>query len=194
MSGFWDFACRRLDYRGAGGSSGVFGVVSTGNNCGEENEEGLSEGREEVWARLVGCIRSQDCDLGRGIWYGRGCWGKSSWRKVCCGGGQVFVERNDSPFVGEVVEVELVVGLYRGWMLWTTILRGAVEEVVEEVVEVMAVMKLAEVEVEFQKMNQRDLPYDEMALSTSFWRLLLHCLSSSSGSWLSPLVYPGLSF
>ena len=85
MSRFLDFACRRLGFRGAGGS-GVFGVVSAGNNSGEENEEGLSEGRYEVRARLVDCIRSQDCDIGRGIWFGRGCWGKSSWRKVCCGG------------------------------------------------------------------------------------------------------------
>ena len=60
--------------------------------------------------------------------------------------------------------------------------------------EVVAVVELAEVEVESEKSNQRGLPYDKMALSTSFWRPLLHCLSSSSSSWWSPLVFPGLSF
>ena len=52
-----DFACRRLGFRGAGGSD-FFSVASAGNNSGEENEEGLSEGREEVRARLVGWILS----------------------------------------------------------------------------------------------------------------------------------------
>ena len=58
-SGFLDFACRRLGFRGAGGSD-VFCVASAGNNSGEEKEEGLSEGRDAVRARLVGSILSQD--------------------------------------------------------------------------------------------------------------------------------------
>ena len=100
-------------------------------------------------------------------------------------GGQVFVGMNNSPFVGEVVEVaKLVVGVVQGAvqgsMLWIT-------------VEVMAVVELAEVEIESAKTNQRGLSYGEMAPSISSWRPLLHCLSSSSGSWWSPLVFPGLS-
>ena len=49
----------------------------------------------------------------------------------------------------------------------------------EEVVEVVAVVEMAEVGVESAEMNQRGLLYDDMAPSTSFWRPLLHCLSSS---------------
>ena len=96
----------------------------------------------------------------------------------------------------EVVEVvELVVGVvHRVHVVDNSFEGEAVEEVVEEVVEVMAVVELAEVEVEPEKTNQRGLPYDAMAQSTSFWRPLLHCLSSSSGSWWSPLAFPGLSF
>ena len=74
-------------------------------------------------------------------------------------------------------------------MLWITVLRA----VVEEALEVMAVVELAEVEIESAKTNQRGLPYDEMAPNTSSWRPLLQCLSSSSGSWWSPSVFPGLS-
>ena len=52
----------------------------------------------------------------------------------------------------------------------------------EAVEEVMAVVELAEVDIESAKTNQRGLPYDEMVPSTS-WRRLLHCLSSFSSSW-----------
>ena len=65
-SGFLDFASRRLGFRGAGGSD-FFCVASAGNNSGEENEEGLSEGRDTVRTRLVGSIltrlRSWEGDL-----------------------------------------------------------------------------------------------------------------------------------
>ena len=92
-------------------------------------------------------------------------------------GGRIFVERNDSPFVGEVVEVvEFVVGVVQEVHIVDSSIEG------EVVLEVVAVVELAEVEVESEKTNQRGLPYDKMALSTSFWRPLLHCLSSSSGS------------
>ena len=50
-------------------------------------------------------------------------------------------------------------------------------------VEVVPVVELAEVEIESAKTNQRGLPYDGMAPSTSSGRPLLHCLSSFSGSW-----------
>ena len=55
-------------------------------------------------------------------------------------------------------------------------------EVVEDVVEVVAVVEPTEAEVESAEMNQRGLPYDEMVPNTSFWRPCLHCLSSSSDS------------
>ena len=58
-SGFLDFASCRLGFRGAGGSD-FFCMASARNNSGEENEEGLSEGRDAVRARLVGSILSQD--------------------------------------------------------------------------------------------------------------------------------------
>ena len=76
--------------------------------------------------------------LGGGFDTDGAVWGRVLGEKSVVGG-WVFVGRSDSPFVGEVVEVvELVEG-----------------EVVAEV----------ELEVESEK---RGLPYDEMALNTSF--------------------------
>ena len=113
-------------------------------------------------------------------------------------GGQVFVGMNNSPFVGEVAEVvKLVVRVVsravQGVHIVDHGIEGeVVEEAVQEELEVVTVVELAEVEIESAKTNQRGLPSGKMAPSTSSWRPFLHCLSFS-GSWWSPLVFPGFS-
>ena len=75
----------RLGFFPAGGSFLTFGVA--GNSSCEEKAEGLSEGRDDARARLEGCALSADCDLGRGIWYGRRCF----LRKCSCWGESVSI-------------------------------------------------------------------------------------------------------
>ena len=152
MSGFLD-SCR-LSFRGAGESSGVFGVV--GNNSWEENEEGLRGMKCEQGSLML--FFHKIVILGGGFDMDRAVCGRVLGEKSVVGG-RVFVVMSDSPFVGEVVEVvELVEG----------------EVVVEVVEEVVAAVEL---EVESEK---RGLLYDEIELNTFFWRPLLRCPFSSS--------------
>ena len=71
---------------------------------------------------------------------------------------------------------------------------GEIGEVMVE--EVVVVVELAVGEVELE-MYQRGLPYDGMARSISFWRPLLHYLSSlglSKFPWVCLWVLLGASF
>ena len=55
-----------------------------------ERRMNWGSGRDKVRAILV-WVLSADCDLGRGIWYGRRCLEKSSWVKVYVGGETVHL-------------------------------------------------------------------------------------------------------
>ena len=62
----------------------------------------------------------------------------------------------------------------------------------EEVLEVVAVLKPAGIEVDSEEKHWRGLlrdPSDGMAQSIFFWRPLLHCFSFSLGLSMSPLVF-----
>ena len=53
----------------AGGSYFCFCVA--GRSSWDDMAEGISERRDDVLVKFSGWDRSADCDLGRGIWYGR---------------------------------------------------------------------------------------------------------------------------
>ena len=59
----------RFDFLSAGGSCFCFCVA--GKSSWDDMAEGLSEGRDDVFVKFSGWDRSADCDLVRGIWYGR---------------------------------------------------------------------------------------------------------------------------